>query len=214
MPTITLPGGRSYEWRPYALDTAPRPLIVALHESDHTGLTFETETALTTQAARWGAHVAYGNGVAGQWNAGAPWPGGSADDVAYLAAVYDDAVTRAAVDPDQVYLCGMSAGAAMAWRAAGEDARWTAAGSVAGWAPTDPARALDVLHIHGSADTTVPLGGGMGTRGVTFPPTYRESFRLDRSSRWSLLVHAGGHGWPGWAAQVLWDFWTRDRLAP
>src|SRR5207249_438480 len=102
-----------------------------------------------------------------RWNDGSPGPTGApsaADDVAFLAALLDDAATRAGVDPARVYLSGFSNGAGMAFRAAAELAdRFAAVAPVAGYcrvADPRPARPVPTLYVIGTLDPLVPVRGG------------------------------------------------------
>lgn len=92
------------------------------------------------------------------------------DDVAFLVAVIDDLVDDHGVDPERIYVTGISNGGMMAYRLACE-----AAGKVSGIAPvaatlmTDgcsPEEPVSVLHIHGLADENVPIDGGRNSKGL------------------------------------------------
>src|SRR5262249_16737213 len=76
------------------------------------------------------------------------------DDVAFLSEVIDDAMKRAAVDPDRVFVSGFSNGAGMAFRAAAELAdRIAAVAPVAGYCGLPhpkPARPVPTLYMVGS----------------------------------------------------------------
>ncbi|MCK1741304.1 polyhydroxybutyrate depolymerase [Bradyrhizobium sp. 139] len=87
------------------------------------------------------------------------------DDFAYANAVVDDIVRRFPIDRQRLLGVGFSQGASMIWYLACRDPRMFAAFapmSGAFWqpAPDRCAAPLPVLfHLHGLADTTVPLGG-------------------------------------------------------
>jgi poly(3-hydroxybutyrate) depolymerase len=212
---IALPSGRAYYLTLPGGD-APAPLLVGLHGHALTPANFATSSGLPAMAGSARRCVAVvAEGVDHTWNAGGSWPSAGADDVAYLDDVAVDVAQRAPVDALARYLLGFSAGAMMCWRAVAESATWNAAGIVSGaLLVPGPSRPVDVLHIHGTGDTTVPVAGGLGVGGVVFPPAYREPWSLPRASVWSLLPTAYGHGWPGWATPVLYDFFTRDRFIP
>jgi len=96
------------------------------------------------------------------WNAMA-WPQGR-DDVAFLGAVADDAARRFGLDRARIAASGFSAGGMMTWRLMCDapDA-YVAFAPVAGtlWKPI-PARCAGpapLLHVHGTADTVVPMAG-------------------------------------------------------
>ncbi|WP_299609412.1 PHB depolymerase family esterase [uncultured Tateyamaria sp.] len=87
-----------------------------------------------------------------------------ATEMAYFDAVVDDITTRFRIDPDRIMMSGFSAGGMVTWELA-----CNRPGLFAGFAPvsgtfwqgppdtcTAPA---SVIHIHGTADRTVPLSG-------------------------------------------------------
>jgi polyhydroxybutyrate depolymerase len=88
------------------------------------------------------------------------------DDVAFIAALIDDAVARHGVDPDRVHLIGVSRGGLMAYRAASEIPHKLAAFSAvlacmplpARVAP--PATPLPALIVAGTADPFMRYEGG------------------------------------------------------
>ncbi|UOM32552.1 PHB depolymerase family esterase [Acuticoccus sp. I52.16.1] len=90
------------------------------------------------------------------------------DDAIELAAfdaVLDDAAERFAIDSDRLLAAGFSGGGMMTWTlACRRGDRFFAFVPVAGtfWAPLPrdcPNPPVDLLHIHGTADTVVPLDG-------------------------------------------------------
>lgn len=115
------------------------------------------------------------------WNAGACCPGAVDDGVDHVAAVGAilDAVEREwRVDPDRVFATGHSNGGMMAYRLACE-----LSDRIAAIAPNaavlvdhdldavpprelfrcEPRRPVPVMHMHGDADTCVPMQGGRST---------------------------------------------------
>lgn len=107
------------------------------------------------------------------WNAGACCGRAAkenVDDLAFLSRVIDEAVARYSGDPNRVYITGISNGAMMAYRMACEKPSKVAAiAPVAGTLaiPACPnGGAVPVLHIHGGADSNVPLQGGEGRRSI------------------------------------------------
>ena len=109
------------------------------------------------------------------------------DDVRYLAAVIDDAVSRAPVDSQKVAVIGFSNGGFMAHRLACElDDRVDAIASIAGSTFLDPERCqpestVTVIQIHGDRDDIVPYLGGhtLGRPNTTPHPS-----AVDTVSRW------------------------------
>lgn len=82
----------------------------------------------------------------------------------FLNRLLEELVARGVIDPEQVFLAGVSAGAMMAYRFSCESAeRVRAVGSVAGAMPLDacqPARPVSVIEIHGTQDPLVPYQRG------------------------------------------------------
>jgi len=91
--------------------------------------------------------------------------GAGVDDAGYLRSVIEEIAGNFAVDRKRIYLVGLSNGAFMAYRMACQHADLIAGiASIAGmtflgsnYQPSEP---VHILHIHGTADTTVPYGGG------------------------------------------------------
>ena len=83
----------------------------------------------------------------------------------YVDAVLADAATRATIDPARRIAAGFSAGGMMVWTlACGASDRFKGFVAVAGtfWAPMPdacPTPAANLVHIHGTTDTMVPLEG-------------------------------------------------------
>ncbi|MEO1686700.1 MAG: CocE/NonD family hydrolase [Pseudomonadota bacterium] len=112
----------------------------------------------------------------GSWNAFA-WEE-RRDDVAFLAAVAEDAAARAPLDRARMLASGFSGGGMMVWRVACDAPRTFAAyAPIAGllWRPLPDACAgqVKMLHIHGWTDPVVPLegrsvAGGRITQGDVF----------------------------------------------
>lgn len=102
------------------------------------------------------------------WNADpacCDFNGKNPDDVAYIGGLIDDIKAEWPVDPKQVFLLGHSNGGYMAYRMACERADAIAAiASLAGNAASmpsscNPAREVNVLHLHGTLDDIVPYSG-------------------------------------------------------
>jgi len=87
------------------------------------------------------------------------------DDLAYITGLIDEAEALIAIDPDRIYIVGMSNGGFMAhYMACEAPEKITAIASLAGMAPKKPAdcnpeQATSVLQIHGTLDPLVPYGG-------------------------------------------------------
>lgn len=93
------------------------------------------------------------------------------DDVAFVRALLDDLARVARVDARRVYATGMSNGGLMAYRLADELSDQIAAiapvGGPMGTETCKPARAVSVMHFHGTDDKFAPFDGGKGERSVS-----------------------------------------------
>jgi polyhydroxybutyrate depolymerase len=92
------------------------------------------------------------------------------DDLGFITHLIHVVSQTENIDPQRVYLIGISNGAAMAYRYACEGTYPLAAiGTVAGsfsFSCSTPHR-VSVIAIHGLDDQHVPFAGGQGTKGVT-----------------------------------------------
>src|SRR5690606_9365848 len=98
------------------------------------------------------------------------------DDVGFLDALLDDALSRWPLDPSRVYATGISNGGMMSYRLAADlNDRIAAIAPVAGSLVHDPPslpRGVPTIHFHGTHDEFVPYHGGRGARSlrrVDFP---------------------------------------------
>lgn len=157
-------------------DRTPRsggvPLVIVLHGGGGNAANAENMTGFTTLGRAEGFIVVYPEGTARRgrlltWNAGHCC--GSAmqqrvDDVGFLGALIDHLVRRYPVDPDRVYVTGMSNGAMMAHRAGLElGGKVAAIAPVAGTVFGDESRtgpAVSAIMINGMLDRSVPFHGG------------------------------------------------------
>ena len=84
-------------------------------------------------------------------------------DLDRLTALVDDVMDKYAVDPDRVYVTGLSMGGHGSWALATKDPRrFAAVVPICGWGnPADARRLVDVpiWAFHGRQDTSVPPGG-------------------------------------------------------
>ena len=173
--------GRTRRYRTYVptnLPTGQLPLLIALHGGLGTSDQFEANSGFDNLAEANKFVVTYPDGIGNQsdgtgfqtWNGGyccGPAQTQNVDDVAFISSLIDTLVAQLPIDPKRVFIAGHSNGGILAYRLACELSEKIAAiglqaGSnvVQGCAPS---RAVSVLHIHGSADTNMPIGGGRGT---------------------------------------------------
>ena len=117
-----------------------------------------------------------------------------ADDVAFISATIDRLEAGDGVDPDRVYVTGLSRGAMMTYRLGCElSGRVAAIAPVSGnMATADGSadvpctldRPVSVLAIHGTADGTIPIAGGKTD--IIFSPL------ADVIARWRALDSCTG----------------------
>lgn len=229
--TVTLPTTHTYKGQrrhvvvhvPDGL-LGPAPLVVALHAHSQEPKAIRAYSRLEELADRQGFVVAFPEGAAGSWNAGAcclPSSKDERDDVAFLDEVLSLVRTQAIIDPDRVSLTGGSNGAMMALRYACERPDVVASVAVVAGplvAPCAVKRPVPVLVLHGARDTVVPLKGGRNASlGVTFPPVDRslEPFRKAKGEVRLQVVPRAGHDWMtreehGVDATLAAWIWMRD----
>lgn len=147
----------------------PAPLVLVLHGRGGTGQGAEATTGFDREADARGLLVVYPFGSGRSWNAGGcclPASDRGTDDVGFLNAVLDRVEANHRVDANRVYVTGLSNGGMMAYRLACQDGgRFAAIAPVAASLQVPactPSRPVSVIHIHGAADTTVPVQGGLG----------------------------------------------------
>lgn len=154
---------------------AARPgLVLVLSGVYGSGFQAETTTGFDEEADRLGWIAIYPDSVLDGWAAyggGDAWgnhPG--ADDVPFFAALIDREIATDGVDPGRVFVTGISRGGMMTYRAGCELAGRVAAiapvsGNMADSTggldvPCHPERPISILAIHGTADGSIPFGGG------------------------------------------------------
>ncbi len=153
------------------------PLVVVLHGYGANGFTQYAFFGAGTLVAEDKALVIAPDGTTSSigkqfWNADpacCDFDGTKPDDVGYIGSLIEEISAAYPVDKNQVYVLGHSNGGYMAYRMACERADLIAAiGSLAGNAATtasacNPSKPVSVLHMHGTADDTVPfLEGNYG----------------------------------------------------
>ena len=165
-------GGLSRTYRvftPGSLASGARvPLVVVLHGGFGTGVEAERAYHWDDLATRFGFVVLYPDGFERAWNAGtccgAPQRR-NIDDVGFLSALIGRVVRERNLDPNRIYVTGMSNGAMMAYRMACDAPLAIAAiGPVSGTltVPCKQPKPTSVLAVHGLSDENVPFGGGVG----------------------------------------------------
>jgi polyhydroxybutyrate depolymerase len=207
--SIRTPDGRHRTYRVYvpaSLPTHPVPLLIALHGGTGWNTQFERNSGFDALAERYGFIVVYPNGVGtgpGEaslrtWNAGmccGPAVQKHVDDVGFIKQLIGTLEVGFRIDRARVFAAGHSNGGFMAYRLACElSDRIAAVGLQSGGfglltcAPKHP---VSLLHIHGTADTNVPIDGGIGSTSlskVVFPSAYWSTRTV------ALAMHCGV--WP------------------
>lgn len=174
--TASLPVGaivRTYRvYRPPSVTGRPG-LVIDLHGTGTGGFLEEAATRFDAQADRYGWIVAYPDATAIGWEAYGKREASGIDDVAFVERLIDRLRATDGVDPDRVYVTGLSRGGEMAYRLGCELAPRVAAiapvegnmadenGDVSGVA-CHPPGPVSVLAVHGTADSAIPIRGGGG----------------------------------------------------
>jgi polyhydroxybutyrate depolymerase len=159
------------------------------------------------------------------------------DDVGFITAAIADIKRNVSIDASRVYATGMSNGGMMSYTLACDTGIFAAIGPVSG-TQLDPCRSphpVSVMTIHGTKDPLVPYGGGPG-RGfahINGPPvpesnafwrkvdqcqtpvettggsvTTSTAGCPDNRSVVLITVDGGGHDWPDFATDKLWQFFA------
>jgi len=157
------------------------PLIIGLHGFTSNGFVHATYFGLTKLVSEDKALLLAPDGTMDNngsqfWNADpvcCDFNNKMPDDVGYIGKLIDDVIAAYPVDKSRVFVIGHSNGSFMAYRMACERPDViTAIAGLAGAASSMPAsctpeHSVNVLHIHGTADATVPFaGGGIGVGGA------------------------------------------------
>jgi polyhydroxybutyrate depolymerase len=160
----------------------PVPLLVAMHGGVGSGTQFEATTGFDHLADEHGFVVVYPDGIgigpAGDklrtWNAGVccgPAAKNNVDDVAFLRDLVTTISKSQHIDRDRVFATGHSNGMIMAYRLLcdASDVFVAAAGQSGTLGVDDchPAQPVSLRHIHGTADTNLPIDGGRGSNGIS-----------------------------------------------
>ena len=199
--------GRSYRlYVPRKLPHGKVPLLLALHGGFGNSEYFEHFLGMDKVAERKGFMVAYPNGTEGRswlmknkrmWNSGnccGIAAEKNIDDVSFLANVINDIIAKYPVDPNRIYITGHSNGAMMSYRFVCERPDMVAAMvSVSGQLTANnckSAKDVDILHIHGDGDDTVPYSGGStwkSAKGVNYRSVFQTREALERSGARVML---------------------------
>ena len=153
--------------------TEPLPLVMVLHGRTGTGAGTARLTGFDARADRHGFIAVYPDGIGNEWSYAHGIPGyGGPDDSGFLLALIDELARRYPVDPDRVYVTGISNGGFMVQRLACEfPERFAAFASVAagGFGGMEFVCLLpypvSMLLIHGTDDNNILWDGITVERG-------------------------------------------------
>lgn len=157
-------------YRPTRIARVPG-LVIVLHGAYGNGFQAETLTAFDVQARRLGWIAVYPDGYNDGWDAYGCCHHPGVDDVAFIAALIDHIEATDQIDPNRVFITGLSRGGMMSYRLGCELASRIAAiapvaGNMATWSGSArntgcmPVRPVSVLAIQGTTDPRVPFQGG------------------------------------------------------
>ncbi|MBK7535445.1 MAG: hypothetical protein IPI49_08700 [Myxococcales bacterium] len=163
---------------PAAATATLSPLVVYLHHLGGDGSEGEGLFGLRTLSQERGYVYAVPRSLATgrepAWNAtdACCEPRQVTDDSAYLVRVLAELRARVQIDPRRIYLVGHSNGGFMSYRFACDHAELVAGiASIAGamWRDVTrcrPSSPVSILHVHGTADATIRIDGGVFRGGV------------------------------------------------
>ncbi len=224
-------GDRSYHVKePDGWDgVTPLPVLLHFHGWQRSGALPVKHARISGATRRRGVLLLAPNGRNRTWDF---WDSDT-EDVAFAAAVIEDAAKRYPIDRTRIYVSGYSYGAAMAWRYVCENGNGVAAllaiSGTIDQSEDCPQGPDEVRHVHGLNDTVMdfPFGPGGDT---TYPvKLWRDRFGCGAATEtrdwqarsfltfqrtvWAdcagggkvtLDVHPGGHFIPhGWIARQL-----------
>ena len=197
--------------------STPLPLVIAMHVYPGTGAAMRDLIRMDAKADQQNFLVAYPNGLNSGFNALVCC--GTADDVAFLTSLSRHLVDRWRVDPDRVFLTGMSNGGDMSFRGAVEASdTFAAIGVVSGgyggsrteattYVPTRPVSVVTIIGTQDRYFSTFESGIATWQQRLRCtpaaapapaPPVKRTVARCaDGSDVDVYVVPDMGHVWPG-----------------
>lgn len=158
-------GGRYYVARPPDWD-GKRPLgaLLFFHGYRSSGAEFIKNASVLEAARRGGYLLVAADGIRGTWSHTGS-PSHNRNEVAYVEGLLADLAHRFPIDQKNLWVAGFSQGGSMVWEVACYlGPRFKAFVAIAGafWNPlpeTCPSGPVNMLHIHGTTDRTVPMLG-------------------------------------------------------
>ena len=151
----------------------PAPLLILLHSASTSGAHQENYMHLGPVAKKNGLIYIAPDGMTNPegkrfWNASKSCCNRykqEVDDVAYINSLIDEISKKTPVDPHRIYLIGHSNGAFMSFTFACKTNKVAAIVAIAGAMDADsdctPSTPVSLLNIHGTADKTIKVTGGV-----------------------------------------------------
>jgi polyhydroxybutyrate depolymerase len=189
-PGCIVDGGRYLALTPSGWDgTSPLPVMVFFHGWRESAEYVVKDPLLSDFATRRNILLIAPHGEGNTWSyPGAP--GKHRDEFAFVSALAADIKARFPVDERRFAAAGFSQGASMVWNIACRmPGAFSAYGALAGgfWEPSPASCSgdgVDLIHVHGRNDATVPLAGRSLRGGL-----YRQA---DVGRDWRIWLEAGG----------------------
>jgi polyhydroxybutyrate depolymerase len=153
--------------------TNPAPLLILLHSASTSGAHQERYMKLGPIAKKSGIIYIAPDGTMSPegkrfWNASKSCCNKfnqEVDDVAYINSLIDEISAKTPVDPKRIYLIGHSNGAFMSYSFACKTNKVAAIVAIAGAMDVNPectpSAPVSLLDIHGTADKTIKINGGV-----------------------------------------------------
>jgi polyhydroxybutyrate depolymerase len=155
-------------YRPASLP-ARAPVVVMLHGGFGSASQAQKSYGWDAEADQGHFVVAYPDGLGHAWNTGGGCCGvpgkTNTDDTGFITAMVSAIGRLVPVDADRVYATGISNGGIMAYTLACRTAIFAAIGpdSATELGSCPAPHPLSVIHIHGTADKSIPYQGGEGS---------------------------------------------------
>jgi polyhydroxybutyrate depolymerase len=145
--------------------SSPLPLVIMLHGALGTGSQAEKAYGWDSKADSGHFIVAYPDGYHRTWNAGGccgPAQSDHVDDVAFIQKMVSTISADLPINQKRIYATGISNGGLMAYRLACDTDMLAAIGpdSATMISSCSSPSKTSVIHIHGTADQTIPFHGG------------------------------------------------------
>lgn len=156
------------------------------------------------------------DGLNGLWNAGGAFDAltSSKDDVGRIMALIDEMVTTNRIDETKIDLCGHSLGSMLVYRLLIEHpTRFRRAVCFSGvpLVVNNGAFTGDILHIHGALDVNIPIAGGVGINGFTYPPLYSTMAQFSNANITFVIPPTGEHTMSSLRTAIINDLGTTSQ---